>query len=70
MAYKELTEAEKQEEINRIKQMKEEEKTEMIEETLNKQDNNVKKINKDEVKVKKSASSLESQRRTLKEQIR
>ena len=70
MAYKELTEAEKQEEIDRIKQMKEEEKTEMIEETLNKQDNNVKKINKDETKVKKSASSLESQRRTLKEQIR
>lgn len=70
MAYKELTEAEKQEEIDRIKQMKEEEKTEMIEETLNKQDNNVKKINKDDTKVKKSASSLESQRRTLKEQIR
>ena len=70
MAYKELTEAEKQEEIDRIKQMKEEEKTEMIEETLNKQDNNVKKVNKDETKVKKSASSLESQRRTLKEQIR
>lgn len=71
MAYKELTEAEKQEEIDRIKQLKEEEKTEMIEETLNKQDNNIKSINKKEdTKVKKSASSLESQKRTVKEQIK
>ena len=70
LAYKDLTEAEKQEEIDRIKALKEEEKTEMIQNALNKQDNNVKSVNKDNDKIKKSASSLESQRRTMKEQIR